>query len=335
MGVKSCSVCGSVNSPKYQQCPSSQIVGWSSVSNHLDVTRGSVNRWLKWYEADGLQGLLTVKPPGPPRKLTDSQRQQLTDWIEGGPLIAGYQSGVWTGPMIGDLILERFGVSYHKHNVPKLLHELGFSLQRPRKKLARAAVEAQTLWIRKRLPGIKKARACRGVVLFGDEASFWLDGSLHRTWARVGQQPHVETYGLRKTAHVYRAVSLQASPRFHHMFATVFNGNTFFAFLKKLVRTTRRKLFLIIDNGPCHNLQADGVEWLQTNRHRIELHRLPAYSPNLNPSEGSGRKPRSARLTTVSSRPRTNGTRHFAKHSSGSTQHQKCLPVRSRGSFDP
>lgn len=124
----------------------------------LDVTRGSVNRWLQWYEADGLQGLLTVKPPGPQRKLTDAQRQQLTEWIEAGPLSAGYQSGVWTGPMIGDLILERFGVSYHKHNVPKLLHELGFSLQRPRKKLARADAEAQAVWVRKRLPAIKKKR---------------------------------------------------------------------------------------------------------------------------------------------------------------------------------
>jgi hypothetical protein len=65
------------------------------VASKLDVTRGSVNRWLQWYEADGLQGLLTVKPPGPQRKLTDLQRQQLTDWIEAGPLAAGYQSGVW------------------------------------------------------------------------------------------------------------------------------------------------------------------------------------------------------------------------------------------------
>ena len=123
-------------------------------------------------------------------------------------------------------------------------------------------------------------------MLFGDEASFWLDGSLHRTWARVGQQPYVETYGLRKTAHVFGAVSLEAAPRFHHMFASVFNGGTFFAFLKKLVGTTRRKIFLIIDNGPCHNLQVEGIEWLHANRQRIELHRLPAYSPNLNPIEG-------------------------------------------------
>ena len=35
----------------------------------------------------------------------------------------------------------------------------------------------------------KKAAACRGVVAFEDEASFWLDGSLHWTWAPVGHQP--------------------------------------------------------------------------------------------------------------------------------------------------
>jgi hypothetical protein len=36
--------------------------------------------------------------------------------------------------------------------------------------------------------------------MFGDEASFWLDGTLHRTWARVGKQPRVDTFGERKTA---------------------------------------------------------------------------------------------------------------------------------------
>jgi hypothetical protein len=46
----------------------------------------------------------------------------------------------------------------------------------------------------------KKAAACRGVVMFEDEASFWLDGSLYRTWARVGSQPRVDTFGARKTA---------------------------------------------------------------------------------------------------------------------------------------
>jgi transposase len=123
--------------------------------------------------------------------------------------------------------------------------------------------------------------------MFGDEASFWLDGSLHRTWARVGVQPHVDTFGMRKTAHVFGAVSVEDRPRFRYMFAPVFNGDTFLIFLKELVKRSRRKLFLILDNGPCHNLKDDGKAWLGRNRHRIELFRLPPYSPNYNPTEGA------------------------------------------------
>ena len=123
--------------------------------------------------------------------------------------------------------------------------------------------------------------------MFGDEASFWLDGSLHRTWARVGVQPHVDTFGMRKTAHVFGAVSVEERPRFRYLFAPVFNGDTFLIFLKHLVRRSRRKLFLILDNGPCHNLKDDGKAWLGRNWHRIELFRLPPYSPNYNPTEGA------------------------------------------------
>jgi transposase len=122
--------------------------------------------------------------------------------------------------------------------------------------------------------------------MFEDEASFWLDGTLHQTWARVGVQPRVDTFGLRKTAHVFGAISLEMKPSFHYQFAPVFNAQTFLAFLKHLVRYSRRKIFLIIDNGPCHRLDAGGKAWLSNNAHRIELARLPPYSPEFNPIEG-------------------------------------------------
>ena len=123
----------------------------------LDVSRGSVNRWLQWYEAMGVDGLRTAIAPGPTPKLNDAQRAELTALVEAGPLAAGYESGVWTGPMVGDLVARRFGVRYHKHNIPRLLHELGFSLQRPRKRLARADLAAQATWVRETLPAIKKS----------------------------------------------------------------------------------------------------------------------------------------------------------------------------------
>ena len=121
---------------------------------------------------------------------------------------------------------------------------------------------------------------------FEDEASFWLDGTLHQTWSRVGQQPRVDTLGLRKTAHVFGAVTLDEAD-FTYRFADVFNGGTFLDFLKQLVaKYSPRKVFLIIDNGPCHNLDDTGKEWLWQNSGKLELHRLPAYSPELNPTEG-------------------------------------------------
>ena len=126
------------------------------LADELDVTRGSVNRWLQWYEAMGVEGLITAKPPGGAQKLTDEQREELVALVEAGPLAAGYQSGVWTGPMIGDLIESRFGVQYHKHHVPRLLHDLRFSVQRPRKRLARADALAQATWWNETFPAIKK-----------------------------------------------------------------------------------------------------------------------------------------------------------------------------------
>jgi transposase len=126
------------------------------LSVELEVTRGSVNRWLQWYEAMGLDGLRSVKASGPAPKLTEAQQDAVGAWIDAGPQAAGYTSGVWTGPMIGDLIWQRFHVRYHNHHIPRMLNQLGFSIQRPRKRLARADAEAQATWMRDRFPAIKK-----------------------------------------------------------------------------------------------------------------------------------------------------------------------------------
>jgi transposase len=268
-----------------------------AIAAEFEVARAAVNQWLRWYDTDGTEALWPRKAPGPAHRLNPAQHEELARLIEEGPQAAGYTGGVWTGPRIGDLIRRRFGVRYHNHHIPRLLHQLGFSVQRPRKRLARADKEAQELWLTKRLPAIRrKAARCRGVVVFEDEASFWQDGSLHRTWSRVGVQPRVDTYGLRKTAHIFGAIALDTA-KFTFRFTPVFNGITFFEFLRQLVsRHQGRKVFLIIDNAPCHRLDEDGQRWLRKNRQRIELHRLPAYSPEFMAMEGVWKTTR--KLTT-------------------------------------
>lgn len=85
---------------------------------------------------------------------------------------------------------------------------------------------------------------------------------------------------------MFGAITIEARPRFEYQFAPIFNCGTFLLFLKKLVRRRRRKIFLIIDNGPCHRLNDEAKAWLAANRRRIELWRLPPYSPEFNGIEG-------------------------------------------------
>jgi transposase len=95
---------------------------------------------------------------------------------------------------------------------------------------------------------------------------------------------------------VYGAISLDKA-KFTFRFASVFNGQTFFEFLRQLVlRYDGRKVFLIIDNAPCHRLDDEGKRWLREHRHLIELHRLPAYSPEFMAMEGVWKTTR--KLTT-------------------------------------
>jgi transposase len=122
----------------------------------LDAPRSRVSEWLANYAQYGVEGLLEGYRSGRPPFLREKQLRDLYDIIESGPVAYGLDSGVWTSPMISRLIKEEFGVDYHPGHVRKLLHHIGFSVQRPRRVLARADAEEQDRWHRKTYPNLKK-----------------------------------------------------------------------------------------------------------------------------------------------------------------------------------
>lgn len=126
------------------------------IAASLHIGESSVWDWIGWYRREGLSGLYTAKTPGSKSRLTEEQRRELSEWVVAGPLAAGFHSGMWTCAMVAELIQSRFGYGYHPQSVARLLHEIGFSVQRPRKRLARADPASQTSWIQDRLPDIKK-----------------------------------------------------------------------------------------------------------------------------------------------------------------------------------
>lgn len=122
----------------------------------LQAPRSKVSEWLARYEEHGVEGLLEGQRSGRPGQLTREQRKQLGDILDSGPVAYGLDTGIWTSPMIAWVLEEEFGVHYHPGHVRKLLHAIGFSVQRPKRILARADRAQQDRWHRRIYPNLKK-----------------------------------------------------------------------------------------------------------------------------------------------------------------------------------
>ncbi len=122
----------------------------------LKAPRSKISEWLARYQIEGIDGLLEGYRSGRPAQLSEEQRQRLGDILDSGPVAYGLDTGVWTSPMIAWVIEEEFGVAYHPGHVRRLLHALDFSVQRPRRVLARANLAEQDRWHRRIYPQIKK-----------------------------------------------------------------------------------------------------------------------------------------------------------------------------------
>lgn len=127
-----------------------------NLAREVVFARSTVTKWIANYEMLGFESFRTRHSSGRPSKLSRDQMAELSRMIQDGPEQAGFHSGVWTGRMVRELILRKFRVTYNWKYVPRLLHRLGFSVQRPRKLLARADHEAQAQWLKRRFPAIKK-----------------------------------------------------------------------------------------------------------------------------------------------------------------------------------
>ena len=132
------------------------------IADVLKVHRSKVSIWLQNWQQNGMDGMLEGHRSGRRPSISESQRQKLSDILDSGPVAYGFTSGVWTSHMVARAIEEEFSIAYHPAHVSRLLHGLGFSVQRPKKVLAQADQAEQSRWIRYRYPNIKKKPTPKG-----------------------------------------------------------------------------------------------------------------------------------------------------------------------------
>jgi transposase len=131
------------------------------IADILKVHRSKVSIWLRNWQQSGMDGILEGHRPGRPSAISDEQREKLSDILDSGPVAYGFTSGVWTSPMVARVIEDEFSITYHSAHVSRILHELGFSVQRPKKTLAKADKAVQSRWVSYKYPSIKKKRGAK------------------------------------------------------------------------------------------------------------------------------------------------------------------------------
>lgn len=249
------------------------------------IAVSSLYEWLKKLLAEGLNSLKPTWKGGRPAKLTKAQKKQLCQQLTAGPQAAGYPSGCWSGLLVQDLIWNEFGVLYNAHYLCELLKVLGFSYQKARFVSDHLDETKRLLWMTQVFPDFKRqAKAAKGLLLFGDEASFAQWGSLSYTWAPVGQQPAVKTSGKRKGYKVFGLIEFFSGRLFYQGIEGRFNSESYIIFLKAVLQQTTQRLFLVQDGARYHTAQRT-KQFFQAHADQLTFVQLPSYSPDYNPIE--------------------------------------------------
>lgn len=86
-----------------------------------------IRDWVLRFNAEGPDGLIDRKAPGPQRKLTDEQRAGLAEMVEKGPVPAVHGVVRWRRRDLAQWLWDEFGVSLDETTVGRELRRMGYA----------------------------------------------------------------------------------------------------------------------------------------------------------------------------------------------------------------
>lgn len=131
----------------------------NEVARIIGCEASSVMRWRDARAEGGEEALKVRFSPGRPPKLSAKQKRKLEEMLLAGPLAHGYRTDLWTTARIAEVIERVFGVTYHRDHVGRLLHQMGWSHQKPERRAAERNQAEIDRWLAEDWPKVKKTPA--------------------------------------------------------------------------------------------------------------------------------------------------------------------------------
>jgi transposase len=254
----------------------------------VGVQRQTVNIWLRRYRDQGEDGLLDGRRVSPRKgkgALTAEEARQIRRKIaDKTPDQLKLPFALWTSRAVRELIERGFGKRLGLSTVQLYLKRWGMTPQKPLARARERSPAAIKAWLERDYPAIaRRAKRERAVIYWGDETGISNQDQIGRSYAPRGQTPVVRRSAKRVSQSMISAVSNRGLMRFM-LYDGALNGDRFIAFLRRLIKDARQRVFLVVDNLKVHHASTVKA-WVQSHRHEIALFYLPAYAPDHNPDE--------------------------------------------------
>lgn len=127
--------------------------------HRLRVSRQTASRWYQAWRRDGEAGLRGAGRAGRKPRLDAAALKRLEAALLQGPTAWGFATHLWTLQRIALVIGKLFHVRYSVPQTWRLLHQLGWSRQRPARRARERDEPTIARWVRTTWPRIKKGRS--------------------------------------------------------------------------------------------------------------------------------------------------------------------------------
>ena len=260
----------------------------NEIAQTLDVSRSHVYATKKAYDEKGMAGIKPGKRGrrhGAKRILNQSQEQEIQRIIvDKNPDQLRLPGCMWTRENIRELIEQKYKIVMPLSTLGYYLERWGFSVQRPVKRAYRQDEKKIEDWVEREFPGIKeRAKEEDAEIFFGDETGIQNTANYAKGYAPIGQTPVVRVEAAKMKINMLSAVSNRGKLRFT-LYRDNMNGDKLIDFMGRLVKDTKKKVFLVLDNLRVHHCKKV-MDWLREHKAEIEVFYLPPYAPEYNPGE--------------------------------------------------
>ena len=261
---------------------------YKEISEITGVHLNTIARWCKAYQRKGAKAIQIKKRGrrvGNCRTLTLEQEREIQKTIyDKCPDQLKFPFALWTRKAVQQLIKHFYSVEMPVRTVGEYLKRWGFTPQKPLRRAYKQNPKAINKWLDREYPAIaKKAKKERAEIHWGDETGLCNDSYHGRSYAPRGQTPAIRLHPRCKRVNLISTVTNQGKVRFM-VYEAKMNSGTLIKFMKRLIKESTRKIFLVLDNLKVHHSYIVR-DWLEKHKEQIEIFYLPSYSPELNPDE--------------------------------------------------